>query len=32
MEKISWTDCVRSEEGLQRVMKERNMVQTITGR
>jgi hypothetical protein len=30
MEKISWTDCVRIEEVLQRVKEERNIVYTIT--
>jgi hypothetical protein len=29
MAKISWTDHVRSEEGLQRVMEERNILHTI---
>jgi hypothetical protein len=29
MEKIGWTDRVRNEEVLQRVKKERNMLQTI---
>jgi len=29
MEKISWTDRERNEEVLQRVKKERNIVQTI---
>jgi len=29
VEKISWTDRVRNEEMLQRVTKERNIVQTI---
>jgi hypothetical protein len=29
MEKISWTDCVKCEEVLHRVIKERNVVQTI---
>jgi hypothetical protein len=29
MEKISWTERVRSEEGLQRVKLERNILHTI---
>jgi len=32
MEKINWTDCVRKEEGLLRVKKERNIFQTIKRR
>jgi hypothetical protein len=32
MEKISWTDRVRNEEVLQRVEKERNILQTIKNR
>jgi len=32
MAKISWTDHVRSEEVLQRVMEERNILQTIKRR
>jgi hypothetical protein len=32
MEKISWTDCMRSEEVLHTVKKERNIVQTIKSR
>jgi len=32
MAKISWTDHMRSEEGLQRVKVERNILQTINSR
>jgi len=31
MEKISWTDSVLSEEGLQRVKEERNILHTRVG-
>jgi hypothetical protein len=32
MEKISWTDCVRTEEVLHRVKEERNIVHTVNRR
>jgi hypothetical protein len=32
IEKISWADCVRNEEVLQRVKKERNVLHTINRR
>ena len=32
MEKISWTNCVRKEEVLQRVKEDRNILQTIKTR
>jgi hypothetical protein len=32
MEKISWSDCVRNEEVLQRVKEERNILHTMKRR
>jgi len=32
MEKVSWTDCVRKEEVLQKVKEERNILQTMKRR